>query len=344
MMTMTGRLGLVSLLGAVVASTSPLLATPLAAQTEQACRCVDRDGNDVERCTCFRAPQVEGLMNSFTFQTNRARLGISVQFGQDSSVDADGVQVSDVLDGGPADDAGLEEGDVIVRLDGRLLTEPIDADEERSFDLDGSIPAQRLLALAGDFEAGQEVDVEYLRDGRVQTTTITAEEVDGWGVARGFSGARWDASELRGQLRTLTDGLRGTLAPRDSRSRETFVFPDDAHGPSRLRLRTDGPSVSVFGGASGIWGGAQDGLRLTTLNEGLGAYFGADRGVLVLEADRRSSLGLVAGDVVQSLGDRAVDTPERLRRVLASYGQDEDITFHIMRDGAETTIVGRLRY
>lgn len=342
MMKMTGRLGVAVVLGAVAMVSSLAVTTPVAAQAEQECRCVDRDGNEIERCSCFRAPQLDGLTERLVLRTNRARLGISLQFDQESAIDADGVLVTDVLDDGPADDAGLREGDVIMSLDGHVLTEPIDADEERRFDLDASAPAQRLLALVDDFEPGQEVEVEYLRDGRTQTTTITAEDLDtSWG---GGLPMTWNSGDLTRQMRDMTDRLRGAIelqAPGNG----IFEFRHDGDRPDGLRVRPDAPEIAFFRGPSGGWSfRGQDGLQLTEVNEGLGEYFGTDRGVLVLDVDRRSSLGLEAGDVILRLGDRAVDSPERFRRVLSSYGQDEDIPFHIMRDGVETTITGRLRY
>ena len=70
----------------------------------------------------------------------------------------------------PAEEAGLEEGDVITVFEGQVLTIPLpDSDVERDLDLDRSLPAQRLLALAGDLEEGQTVEIRYLRDGANNT-------------------------------------------------------------------------------------------------------------------------------------------------------------------------------
>jgi len=341
MKKMSGRSGLRALMAATGLLAGMALAQPAAAQSNtEDCRCVDADGNDIEQCSCFRAPRIDALLSGLAFGPNRPRLGISVEAGQAAGRDADGVLVTDVLDGGPAADAGIREGDVITRLDGHTLTESIGADGESDFDLDESAPVQRLLALARDLEPGQEVEVEYLRDGERQTTMIHAEDLsDRWGSRVAVAGPQWDAEHFRDQIRTLTDGARAwqslEWAPR---------------ADSRVRIRSgSAPDVLRFyGGRSGptVWSGglSRDGLELAEVNPALGAYFGAEDGVLVTDVARSSGLGLEAGDVVLRIGDRAVATPDRFRRILASYGDEEDINFHVMRDGAETMVTGRLRY
>lgn len=298
------------------------------------CRCVDADGNEIERCSCLRTPVLDNLIERYGVDRQRARLGVSVDAGQAARYDTEGARVSDVLRGGPADDAGIREGDVIVRLNGQALTESIGADLERSFDLDGSAPVQRLLALAGELEPGQEVEIDYLREGERRSTVVEADDLTQWGSGFGMAVPSWDAERFRGQMRALTDGMRGG----------TFRFD----GPDRdVRIRFQGPDrdqVRVFGGGEGFLfrdGGSADRLDLVELNPGLGAYFGVDEGVLVLDADSESSLGLEPGDVVLAIGDRPVDGPARLRRILSSYGEDEEVTFRIVRDGDEMTVTGR---
>jgi putative serine protease PepD len=67
-----------------------------------------------------------------------------------------GVRLSAVQSGGPAANAGLHAGDVIMRLDGRPLEEPGD-----------------LIALVRKYAPGSGVSVEYLRDGASRTTRVT---------------------------------------------------------------------------------------------------------------------------------------------------------------------------
>jgi S1-C subfamily serine protease len=337
----SGRSGLRALVAAVGVFAALAVVQPAAAQSvTEDCRCVDADGNDIEQCSCFRAPRIDALISGFAFGVNRPRLGISLDAGQAAGRDAEGVLVTDVLTGGPADEAGIREGDIITSLDGNTLTESIGADDERDFDLDQSAPVQRLLALARDLEPGQEVEVEYLRDGDRQTTMVHVEDLSGrWGSRVTVAGPRWDAEHFRDEMRTLTDNVRSwqSLAPAPG-----------ADGRVRIRSGLAPDVLRLYGGGSGpgVWPGSlhRDGLELAEVNPALGAYFGAEDGVLVTGVARSSGLGLEAGDVVLRIGERAVTTPDRFRRIFASYGDEEDINFHIMRDGAETVVTGRLRY
>ncbi|HIF06887.1 MAG TPA: hypothetical protein EYQ64_08010, partial [Gemmatimonadetes bacterium] len=96
------------------------------------------------------------LVNIFTERESRTRLGLYLDTGQSRRYDGDGASVTGVMRDSPAEDAGLQEGDVITVFEGQVLTIPLpDSDLEMDFDLDESLPAQRLLALASDLEAGQ---------------------------------------------------------------------------------------------------------------------------------------------------------------------------------------------
>lgn len=311
-------------------------AAPVRAQEETTCRCVDADGNEIERCTCFVMPDIEGMLARFEVDRGRPRLGISLDPGQGASVDAEGVLVRDVMDGGPADEAGLRDGDVITRLDGVSLTESMGAEAEEDFDLDESVPVQRLMAVVGGLEPGAEVEVEYLRDGQRQTTLIEAADLsERWGREMAVVAPRWDPAELRDRMRVLAD------AP-------AVRWRSEGPGAFEYRMH-DAPGAESFrffgpGGDAVVWSGGRisHGLELVELNPGLGAYFGTEEGVLVANVDADTPLGLSPGDVVTAIGGRSVSTPDRFRRILGSYGPDEDIQFDVVRDGERRAVTGRL--
>lgn len=107
----------------------------------------------------------------------------------------------------------------------------------------------------------------------------------------------------------------------------------------------DVPDVGRGEWISGAWrfAGAA-GLELADVNAALGDYFGADRGVLVIDVrEGDSSLGLEPGDVILRIGGRDVRDARHARSIIASYRDDEPIALEIMRDGEQHTITGRAR-
>ena len=329
---------------AVAAFALALAAAPVGAQQGDDCRCVDRQGNEIERCSCFRQPRLGMLGAPWGESDERPRLGISVDVRQSARRDAEGALVTDVLEDGPADEAGLRRGDIITRIDGQSLFEPLAGDVEDDFDLDDSVPVQRLLAIAGGLEPGEEVEVEYLRDGETATVAVTAEDLaEAWGRRFSVMPPDLDMDRLHERLRGLGDELghfEFRYEEQEGRSEPGDGFDLFVPGPEA--------DVRVFGGpgASGLvvgrLGGARYGVELVELNPSLGAYFGTEAGVLVADVTEESPLGLRPGDVVLRVGDREVATPERMLRILGTYGDDEAVTLRIRRDDREMDVEGRV--
>jgi hypothetical protein len=332
-----GRGGRTALTAGLVAAAGLLATTVAAAQEDRArlrteCRCVDADGHEIDDCTCLRTPSPRTLSRSFMlYGDSRARLGISVSTAQSASMDAAGARLQSVTRNGPADEAGLREGDVITRLDGHGLLDPLDADTERDFDLDRSVPVQRLLAIARDLEPGQEVEVQYERDGQTHTTTVEARELSGWG-ALDLRAPAWERHDMADRVRELGDRMRSFQF--EAPEGRFHLWADSTDGGRFRVLGSPGADVYFFGGVGG--------LELIELKPGLAGYFGVEGGVLVADAPEDSPLGLQPGDVVLEVGDRDVDTPAHLRRILRSYQQDEEITFRIMRHEREMSVRGHL--
>ncbi len=81
-------------------------------------------------------------------------------------------------------------------------------------------------------------------------------------------------------------------------------------------------------------------LELASLNEDLGEYFGTSEGVLVLDISKENSLGLRAGDVIQSIGGRELRGPEHAFRIFRSYEADEEMNLEIIRHGKKMKLKG----
>ncbi len=94
----------------------------------------------------------------------RAMLGINI--GGDDDDAKDGVRVQRVTPGGPASDAGLKAGDVIVSIDGKNLRGA------------AKLPAAALVDHMRALKPGDKVKVGYVRDGKNHTAEVTSEAID----------------------------------------------------------------------------------------------------------------------------------------------------------------------
>ncbi len=289
----------------IAALASTISAAPASAQNSDDCRCADRDGNEIENRSCFGVSPLRELVRRFTPRADaRPRIGISVDPRQSARNDAHGARVTALMEDGPAAEAGIRVGDVITSVDGLSLFEPLSGNAEDNFDPGESTPVQRLLAISADLEPGQEVEVEYVRRGETQTATVEARELSSWG----------------------TDWRSGGF---------DFAWPT-----------CPGAIVGDYllsGNAFSLFSGSVHGIELIEMKPGLASYFGTEAGILVTNVDEDSTLGLEPGDVILRIGDRDATSPGRVRRILSTYDEDEEITLRIMRDHEEMTVRGRLR-
>ncbi len=345
-------------------------AAPASAQNRDDCRCFDRSGDEIENCSCFGVnPQFQ--WRGFAQQANaQPRIGISVDAGQSARNDARGARVTALMEDGPADEAGIRTGDVITSVDGHSLFDALAGDAEGGFDLDSSIPVQRLLAITAELEPGQEVEIEYLRGTEAHTTTVEAEELSSWGdsassfnfdfarptlggnlfrhgvpeadaSARSFQ-LRPDSDEMGQRVQEFTERVReearrSMIRLRSGRGADLEVF----YGPDAPRVIV-GDHQNLYGNLLSMSMGQIHGIELMEMKPGLAAYFGAEDGMLVTNVDEDSTLGLEPGDVILGIGDRAATSSSRIRRILSTYDEDEEITLRIMRDHDEITVTGRL--
>lgn len=118
-----------------------------------------------------------------------------------------GALVTNMMDGGPANNAGIQQGDVILSLDGT------DVDDVRS-----------LVRLVGRSEIGKEVPVTIFRDGEEMTVSVVLgrrEDAERDRVVpAAFSPEEPETDTLLGmELSALTDTLR-----------ETFGLEEEAEG------------------------------------------------------------------------------------------------------------------
>lgn len=257
----------------------------------------------------------------------RARVGISLDVRQSRRFDDQGALITDVLQGSPAWEGGLREGDVVTSFRGHVLSEALEASLEDHFDDRDALPVQRLLALAAEMDPEEIIEIRFTRDGTSRVIEVEAEA---------SRSGRW-----------LTLG-RNTLG--------IFQGGDAAEGRRRSVLSFSSPNFQFAfggllddcpGGSNRFWSagegrGCVAGVELRELNPTLGAYFGTETGILVIDVDEDNPLGLMPGDVILAVGDREVDSLERVRRILGSYEEDETVSVRIIRKGSEEILRGTL--
>ena len=284
-------------------------------------------------------------------------LGIGVVPADSPRYDSRGVRIQTILREGEgmASRLGLRAGDLITTLNDRRLTDPLD-DEELTGE--EPPPLQRLRAILGELRPGDTVTVEFLRGEERRSVQAVTRREDAlsrsvaWAWARGSPstlGLSWFGDRVRGRAGTsiiqLLEGdslvrvLRRARPGRTARARAVF--------PEIPAARWNQDSVLTLDAWPGEtdwirWPGADRvaGLRLMKMNAGLAEYFGAEkgRGLLVLEVEEDSELGLREGDVILALQGREIESVAHLRRILRSYADGDVIQFKILRKMREESI------
>jgi len=159
-------------------------------------------------------------------ETRRGWLGVNIQSVTEVVATSFGLKpdngavISSVAEGGPAEAAGLQPGDVIVAFDGK------------------DIQQMRMLPrLVAQTEEGAEVEVVYLRDGTRETATVTVgrldestdeENADADAEANGDDGG----DGVGEGLGVVPDGplLGLTLTPVDAAAVRTYGLKDGIDG------------------------------------------------------------------------------------------------------------------
>ncbi len=283
--------------------------TPMAAQEQEQRRELERRLNDLRDEMRQLERQLGDLRGDdrffrglVTFSTNRAQLGVFVQTEANPATDDIGALLQSVNEGGAADEAGLQDGDIVTSFDGERLTGRYPAAGRNE-----SEPARKLIDLIAEKEPGDEVTVEYRRDGQTQSTVVTLSEPEGWFTSFGRSGF--------GVVRPP----RVSLAP----------LPD-----VRVFGNAGDRGFQVFSLLSDPWSD----IELVSLSEDLGRYFGTTEGLLVIAPPEDGEMDLRAGDVILNIDGRDARTPSRALRILRSYEEGETINLEVMRDRNRITV------
>ena len=251
------------------------------------------------------------------------RLGIFVDNSQPQESDKYGAMVSAVSPGGPADKAGIHSGDIITRIDGKSLA----AASDKSGSAMEALPGMRLIEIVSKLEAGKPVTVEYRRGTKTNTTKVTPVEESEINITTLAPNMAWSVDSGPGVM------LRRFTAP--------AIAGTGVRAPEGISIfGNTGPGGSFAYAFSA--GGPLSNLELVSLNEKLGAYFGTDEGVLVVDVGEKDAFGLQPGDVIVSIDGRKVTASTQLMRILRTYDKGEEFKLQIMRQKKAETLTGKL--
>jgi len=227
-----------------------------------------------------------------------------------------GLLISNIARGGPADQAGIDEGNRLAAIDGVSLR--IDAESVGRADASDGV-FRRLARVLGELRSGDDVTARVFGGGRFRLVTLHP-VLPTPGRA---SSSRADAASAG------ASAAPSAAAPRDSLAQ---IAEDLAAILRRLR---DLQATSDRRASARPASDAIPGLTVSTIADDLAPYFGdgSESGLLVLKADDRWE-PLRAGDVILRVNE-APATPDRLR---SAHDSQRSTTLAIMRRKRELTL------
>lgn len=261
---------------------------------------------------------------------------------------AEGVELIGVSPDGPAEAAGIQAGDVMVAIQGVELA----GNEE-----DAKSAVFEVMEVT---KAGDAVEIVVDRDGQPMSFAVVAEvrEPTSWqSLVRLPEIATVESIEgVPGERRIVVESVvvpdidEDALAERmeilkERLAEKEFYFhdgelPHDIHQDFEFEYGDFSDLAGHAFSSANVWFGMPraQGLELATINEGLGAYFKTDRGVLVLKAREDNAYQLQAGDVILSVGSTEVSSPSDLVRALRGIEPGDTIEIAIKRDRRDKTL------
>ncbi len=253
--------------------------------------------------------------HAFAFQylnePRRALIGVVLD------ADAQGVKVVGLTPNGPAAKAGIQVGDRLVSIDNK----PVAKNASDNF-----AAVTQARGLFGELEDGQSIPIQVERAGKTLSFAPKAErraplewtQMLGGPLElnlKGLDGLKnLGGLELHGKEFEIAESLAGD-------HNVEVIIKRDGEGP-----RMNQQHIEMMRFDQGV------NLNLSTINPELGKYFGAERGVLVLETNDKTLPMLRVGDVIQVIDGQPADSVTDVVRAMARKEKGELMTIEVIRN------------
>jgi hypothetical protein len=190
-------------------------------------------------------------------ERRQPHFGIAVDY-RPRDTDRWGAYVAAVTPGSPAAQAGIMSGDIITRIDGKSIAEKSNGSSQGA----QSLPYVRLTTIIAQLQVGKPVAVELRRGTQTHTVHVTPDDDD-----------MMQPSIATGQPLQLEFP---TVAPMRG-----FPMTTMAPRPQTISVFANNDNLDYGFGADGLFAN----VELAPINEKLGAYFGVNEGVLVVNTN-----------------------------------------------------------
>jgi len=266
-----------------------------------------------------KKPGDDNTARTFSFAfVGGSYLGVQTQeitednFAKNGLARIRGVAVEKVSENSPAQAAGIQAGDVILRFDGE--------------DVSG---VRKLTRLVSEVDPGHQVKLTISRNGHEQEITATV-------AKRPTPEFQNGSLEWNGMMPDLKNLPQMKDMPQ---FKELPQMPDLKNSP-------EGSHVWTFPGGEGQsyimrpGDGRVIGVGVEGLSKQLAQHFGVDGGVLVSEVRDGSpaaKAGIRAGDIITQIGGKPVNDQMDVIRSINDK-KDGDVTVTFVRDGRTQTV------
>lgn len=235
----------------------------------------------------------------YNFSDDRARLGVVL-----GSIDGFAT-ITAVTPGSPAEAAGLVSNDRVLSVNGAKIAKSDDA---------GALARKAI----GELKDGQKLALGVERGGKPRSVEVTARKLEPQAFTFSSDGLRplEKLAELRGM-----DGI----APELERNIELIVENAQSMASESGRMA----QVQMIRRLSD--------LELASINAGLGKYFGAEKGVLVLDQNN-SYPGIQTGDVLIEIDGKPIEQARDAWRAMNSFEEGEKFEVVLLRERARRSV------